>query len=450
MTEQSIEEFALSPAYFQRLRRMILWTAIALVPATIVVAFLPGRTNATGWASTIVVGAITTVVIAITMYWSWKKQDARWRTFRVAISGDELTRTQEGFDDVRVGASAISRMVRIPGRGLMIYTGRAQPAIVVPDTLERFEDFCALAQRFRPIEVKARSLFRPWLAIPAGLAFLALYTAFERAADPRLRVGLGALIVCLFGIGAWRWYGSSEIDQRTKRRFVWAIIVIIAPLGIRMWSVWTAPRRMEQEISNDRLLSLLVRARPEIHDRLVEEMVVAEKNRADARGGAYVNPGSAILLEVFQDYLPICSDEAVIRYAKETVAVLEKLEADPSDICYDWLKPHGVHVPISNVIGNDGMDPLMGAMTGVVESALTTPQAPPDAGEAESLRARAMERLTTDASLGPLELRAPETPGFDKKKWCHTAESVFKLILDLPERESSMVLRHILGKASGK
>jgi hypothetical protein len=115
---------------------------------------------------------------------------------------------------------------------------------------------------------------------------------------------------------------------------------------------------------------------------------------------------------VFSGYLPICSDEAINRYAKETVAVLEKLEADPSDICYDWLKPHGAVVPISNILGNDGPDPLMEAMSDVVESALTTPQAPPDAGEAESLRVRAMERLTTDASLGPLELRAPETPGF--------------------------------------
>ena len=450
MTEPSPEAFALSPAYFQRLKRMILWTTIALMPATIVVGLLPGRRNATGWTSTIVAGAITTTVIAISMYWSWKKQVARWRTFRVAISSDQITRTQEGFDEVRVGASAISRMVRIPGRGLMIYTGRAQAAIVVPDTLERFDEFCALAQKFRPIEARARSLFPRWVAIPAGLAVLGLYTAFERASDPRLKVGLGALIICLFGIGAWRWYGSSEIDQRTKKRFAWVIIVVLAPMGIRMWSAWTAPRRMEQEISSNRLLSLLVKARPELHDRLVDAMVVAERNKKDSRGGAYVNPGGAIVQEVFPNYLSTCSDEAIVRYAKEMVAVLEKLEADPSDICYDWLKPHGAVVPISNVLGSNGMNPLMDAMTGVVESALTTPQAPPDADAAESLRVRAMERLTTDASLGPLELREPETPGFDRKKWCHSAETVFKLILDLPEKDSSVVLRHILGNASGK
>ena len=130
-------------------------------------------------------------------------------------------------------------------------------------------------------------------------------------------------------------YGSREIDQRTKKRFAWVIIAMLAPVGIRMWSAWTAPRRMEQEISSNRLLSLLVKGRPELHDRLIEAMVVAEKNKSDSRGGAYVNPGAAIIQEVFPGYLPICSDEAIIRYAKETVAVLEKLEADPSDICYD-------------------------------------------------------------------------------------------------------------------
>jgi hypothetical protein len=450
MTEPSPETFALSPAYFQRLGRTMLWTTVVIIPASIVVGVLSGRRSAGGWVSTIVVGAITTAVLAITMYWGWKKQVARWQTFRVAISSDQVTRTQEGFDDVRVGASAISRMVRIPGRGLLIYTGRAQPAMVVPDTLERFEDFCALVQRFGPIEARTRSMFPRWLAIPAGLAFMGLYAAFERSADPRVKVGLGALIACLIGIGAWRWHGSPEIDQRTKKRFAWIIIVLIAPLGVQMWSAWTAPRRADREISGNRLLSLLVKTRPELHDRLRQAMIVAEKNKSDSHGSSYVNPGAAIIAEVFPGYVPICSDEAIIRYGKEMVAVLEKLEADPSEICYDWLNPQGRVVPLTGVLGKDGLNPLMDAMTGVLESALTAPQAPPDATEAESLRAHTMERLTTDASLGPVELRAPETPGFDKKRWCHTVSNIYRIILGLPERESSVVLRHIFGKASEK
>ncbi len=446
MTEQSPEAFALSPAYFQRLRRTILWTTAAIIQASIAMGVLSGRMNAAGWASTIVIAAIIAAVIAITMYWSCEKQVARWQSFRVAISSDHVTRTQEGFDEVRVAPSSISRMVKIPGRGLMIYAGRAQPAIIVPDTLERFDDFCALVQRFGPIEARTRSLFPRWLAIPAGLAFLGLYFAFERTADPRVKVGLGALIACLIAIGAWGLYGSPEIDQRTKKRFGWVVILLIVPLGVRMWSAWTAPRRADQAISNNRLLSLLVKTRPELHDRLREAMIVAEKNKIDSHGGSYVNPAASILEEVLPDHVPVCTDEAIIKYAEELVAVLEKLEADPSDICYDWLKPQGLTIPLTDVLGKDGMNPLMDAMTGVIESALTTPQAPPVPSEAESLRARAMERLTTDASLGPLELRAPETPGFDKKRWCHTAASVFRVMLDLPEKESSAVLRHVLGR----
>jgi len=442
------ETFVLSPAFFLRLRRTMVWTSVAMIPASMVIAVLSERRGAGGWAGTVVACAIMAAILPISMYWSWKKQVARWGTFRVAISGDQITRTQEGFDDARVGASSISRMIRIPGRGLMVYAGRAQAAMVIPDTLERFEEFCALAQRFGPIEARARAPFPRWLAIPAGLAFMGLYWAFDRAADPAVKVGLGVLIACLIAIGAWRMKGSPEIDRRTKKHLAWVLIVVIVPLGARMWWSWNAPRRMEREISDNRLLSLLVKARPELRDRLREAMVVAEKNQADSHGGVYVNPAAPILAEVFPDYLPITSDDAIIRYAQETVAVLEKLEAEPSDVCYRWLRPEGSTVSLTAVLGKDAMNPLMDAMTGVVESALTTPQAPPDASEAESLLARARERVATDASLGPVELGAPETPGFDKKRFCHTVESTFKVILDLPAEQSSLVFRHMLGGAS--
>src|SRR6185295_163541 len=126
---------------------------------------------------------------------------------------------------------------------------------------------------------------------------------------------------------------------------------------------------------------------------------------------------------------------------------LEKLEADPSDICDQWLRPHDVHVDLLGVLGKDGLNPLTDAMVGVMESALTAPQAAPDAVEAEMLRAQALENMTKEDRLG---LQLPEAPGTDKKAWCHTVEKTFRAVLNLPQKQSSLVLRYMFSMATKK
>ena len=238
--------------------------------------------------------------------------------------------------------------------------------------------------------------------------------------------------------------------KKGKKRLAWVLLLAIVPVGMRIWSTWNAPRRMDQEIRDDRLLSLLDKARPDLHERLRDAMLAAEKNRIDAHGGAYVNPAVSVIWEIIPQYLPICSDEAIIRYTKETVTVLEKLEADPSDICDQWLRPHGVHVDLLGVLGKDGLNPLTDAMVGVMESALTAPQATPDAMEAETLHAQALENMTKEERLGQHELHPPEAPGTDKKAWCHTVEKTFRAVLNLPQKQSSLVLRYMFSKATKK
>src|SRR5262245_26482980 len=159
MPEQGPEVFVLSPAYFHRFKRTILWTAGAVTLAAIALPYLIERRTPTELGPTIFTWVFMIVVVAITLYLSYNKQVARWRTFRITVSRDQVIRTQNGFDDVIVAASAITRIVRTPGRGLLIYTGHARPAIIIPDTLEKFDDCCTLLQHFRPIDARTRSAF---------------------------------------------------------------------------------------------------------------------------------------------------------------------------------------------------------------------------------------------------------------------------------------------------
>jgi hypothetical protein len=274
---------------------------------------------------------------------------------------------------------------------------------------------------------------------------MCVYYGFERSTDSRVIVGLGVVFAAVVGLSVWRLHGSSDFDRRTRNRVALALVFVIVTIGTRLWSTLNAPRRVEREIQGDRLLSLLVKARPELHDRLVDAMVLTERNSAGSRSSGYVNPAAGILAEVLPQYLPVCSDEAIIKYTKETVTVLERLEADPSDICYEWTHSHGVHVDVSRVLGKDGMDPLLEAATRAVESALTTPQAAPDAAEAETLRTQAMAKVTPEEWDGPAELH-PLVPPTDKKVWCHKAITGYRAILSLPPEQSSLVLRHLYSK----
>ena len=86
---------------------MILLTAGAVTLASIVLTNLTQRRAPTELGRKIFAWSFVSAVVAITLYLSYKKQVARWRTFRVQVSGDQVIRTQEGFDDVIVSASAI-------------------------------------------------------------------------------------------------------------------------------------------------------------------------------------------------------------------------------------------------------------------------------------------------------------------------------------------------------
>ena len=422
---------------------MVLWTSLTVIPASLAIGVFAGRSRASGWGPSIFAIALMIVILVPTLYRNYRKQVARWQTFRIAISHDTVTRSQEGHKEVTVSASSISRIVKVPGRGLLIYAGRSQPEISIPDTLDGFESCCALMQQFRPIEARPRGLFRPAFTIPIALLFVAVYSAFLRSTDLPLVALLGVLILAVTALGFWRIRSSPEIDERTKR-IAWLFLFLMLQVGVRVWSVWNVNHQVEHSIRHDHLLSLLVKARPDLRERLMKALVAATWNKAESRNGSYVSPAAAILGDVLPQYLPLCPDDAIRRYATETVNLLEKLEADPSEICYDWLKPRGLVVPMRRVVGEHGLDALYEAMAGVVESALESPQAAPNRSDAEALNRRIMDRLRNDASLGPLEFRSPEVPGFDKKRYCRTVEIVFRSFLDMPEKESSLVLRYAL------
>jgi hypothetical protein len=447
MTDTGPGTFALSEAYFARLRRTMLWTGAAVVSVALVAGAFPGPRGDAGWVPVVVILAVVAPILFVSLHFSYRKQAARWRTFRITVDGDRVLRTQEGHDDVMVTAASISRLVRIPARGLLIYAGKPQPAITIPDTLDRFEECSALVGRFRPIEVKARSFVPRWAAFPAGLAAVAAWTAFERVQDVRVKVGLGAFLAGALVFGLWRLRGNPDVDSRTKRRLAWTTALVILPVAMAAWKAWNTPRRMEQAIRDDRLLSLLVKARPDLQDRLRDALVQAERNKSDASGKAYVNPAASVVAEALPDYLPICSDEAIIRYAKETLTIIERLEADPSDICYEWLHPQGRAVPVEQVLGRNGLDALVAAVTEVVQSGLENPQPAPLAIEAEGLRTDAIVRLAKETTAGPSDGRAPDVQSNTRKASCREAERVFRAYLDLPEKQSSVVLRHVLANA---
>ena len=230
------ESFALAPSHFAKLRRTALTTLTPLVVGIVAFATLAARSPSTGWGTTAVDTVIFLAVLLPVLYFSHKKQIARAATFRLTVSDREWSRTQDGHDDVRISTDAVRKVVRVPGRGLLVYADGPQAVLVIPETLERFDECCSLLGRAVPVEDQRKRPLPRELALVALIPLMIAFWAFVRSTDPTTVLILGVLISAGLLTSLVMSRGNPELDRRTRRMW-WPFLMAILWIFWRVWMI---------------------------------------------------------------------------------------------------------------------------------------------------------------------------------------------------------------------
>jgi hypothetical protein len=146
------ERFGLRPEAMKGMaRRLVLRFALTAGAAALLVvaAFASGLRGPDGGAGPLVLGL---GLLALLAAWSFRSRTARfrarWASFRVVLEEAAVSRTVEGYPEVRIERGDVAS-VGEAAAGLVV-RARAGPALVVPRELEAYDRVRAAILAWRP------------------------------------------------------------------------------------------------------------------------------------------------------------------------------------------------------------------------------------------------------------------------------------------------------------
>jgi hypothetical protein len=177
--------------------------------------------------------------------------------------------------------------------------------------------------------------------------------------------------------------------------------------------------------------------------------IIKEEMRNAIKSGASsdeaIHRVSPLLLQFGMKYIPISSDDALIRCMEVLTRTMDELtQRDPSQT-YKWLFPKQYgYVRAEKYVEKETAALMMSALADVVRTGASNPKTAIDAEEAEKTLGKVLSRLFIKYGMDLEALSDVHSPQVDKKKACALMIDFYNEILRLPRRESCTLFRYIL------
>jgi tetratricopeptide (TPR) repeat protein len=225
--------FQLSEEYFKRLRKLTLTYTVPVLVIGIAAVVYFENSQDSGSPTLRLPALLSTFVIAgISLYITLRRQKKLWRTFRVTVDEDSVSRTQEAHTPVTIRATEIERIKESPGRGLTVLAQKRGTPLLIPDTLSDYDECRSLLSRWAPIETVRGPLNRALLLVIA-FAIVGIFVVFDRTKDPSLVVPFGVAVAALLIFSHVKLQRNPDIDRRTKR-WSWIGLLLVLQVVVRV------------------------------------------------------------------------------------------------------------------------------------------------------------------------------------------------------------------------
>lgn len=185
-------------------------------------------------------------------------------------------------------------------------------------------------------------------------------------------------------------------------------------------------------------------ADPDAYSRITTTLRGAIADRAGLQQA--IAQSRSIVGEVAVRHLPRASNEAVTAYVSVMLEELDQLARADHELCYAFLFPQanagrmfGQH--IDEATQRRDLEEL----AHVIGSARASPQLPPTSDQAEPLLERVVARLSEDFGSDVQLLHQAPHARSDWPKVCDVTRALYRQIASLPQEQSGVALRYLLG-----
>lgn len=239
-------------------------------------------------------------------------------------------------------------------------------------------------------------------------------------------------------------YPTRRILILTVPAFVFiALSALTKFLVIPPLHLWTSQREIEKSLLEISAYEVIAKYDPKSHKEIGHEILNSLKSKEshdEAIGRARKR-----VAELVPGYIPRASDDAILRYVNAMVKEMEELASKNPELCYQFLFPqkYGA-VDVTQHPSPETQRENLAALAEVIRTAVEEPQPLPDPAEAETLLKNTLNQFSQVHGEDTLLLKDPFAPGVDKGKACGLIAALYEKILQLPEKESSLVLRYML------
>ena len=218
--------------------------------------------------------------------------------------------------------------------------------------------------------------------------------------------------------------------------------LVIPPLHL-----WTSQRDIENSLFEMPSTRVIATYDPKAYEEIKQEILNSLENR-ESRDEALGRARKRVA-DLMATYIPRTSDDAIVRYMKAMVKKMEELAGKNPDLCYQFLFPQKYGpADVTGHLTPETQREDLEALAEVIRTAVEQPQPSPDSTVAEASLRTVLNQFYEIHGEDVLLLRDPLAPGVEKEKACSLIASLYKEVLKLPEKESSLVLRYMLDTKS--
>ena len=222
--------------------------------------------------------------------------------------------------------------------------------------------------------------------------------------------------------------------------FKWILIGLAALIAAAVGNWWYGQYRSES-----RLLAQPVYRVLEQHDRALYDGLLARYRlllRGEESRERFVNYANAEISRSATNAMGRASRESVRALVEDMVVTAKKLQAVPSDACFQFLYPNIAGTPdVATVIDAGSQARTLQLMAEVIRSAAEDAAPPPDPGQVKDNLAGIVNAVYADYGADAQALAHAEDPRVDRAKVCTIAISLYERILQLPPDDASDLLR---------
>ena len=158
-----------------------------------------------------------------------------WASYRLILADDSITRLQDGYPNLTIRTSEISKITETEGRGLVVHSVTPRTYIGVPFALEGFSDVRSALAAMHAIETvsRARGKLRTALVLALGLSIpVAVFITFWSSNKyVVVMAGIPLCVGLLLNVVAVQ--RSKSIAIHTKRQS-WLVILLILAAAARV------------------------------------------------------------------------------------------------------------------------------------------------------------------------------------------------------------------------